>query len=247
MDQKVVKPRSRSLAFTLVETEPRGGKTKVVETSRAKMPEKEVLPEEKAPETEKVIPKPEPPTEKQRPTPTPALQKKTTPAPSKKIRLKQKKKTVVSPPKKPVKINSEPPQQKEKNIVSNETSAFAKGLTSEHKHVVQPKGGLAGKGNAAPSGPKVVMASPAYSENPDPVYPRVARKRGYEGVVLLKVLVGGDGRVEDLLVSKSSGYDVLDRSALKAVREWLFEPGNVDGKLVKMWVKVPVQFALKGR
>ena len=91
------------------------------------------------------------------------------------------------------------------------------------------------------------MASPAYAENPIPVYPRVARKRGYQGVVLLKVLVSREGRVEDLLVLTSSGYDLLDRSALKAVGKWRFEPGNIDGKLVTMWVKVPVKFELKGR
>ena len=102
-NQKVVKPRSRSLAFTLVATEPRVGKTKGVEASREKKPEKAVPPAEEAPETEKVIPKTEPlPREKQIPVPEPALQEKTIPAPSKKIPLKKKKKTVRLPSKKPV-------------------------------------------------------------------------------------------------------------------------------------------------
>ncbi len=242
-NQKVVKPRSRSLAFTLVATEPRVGKTKAVAVVREKKSEKTMPPEECAPKAEKVIPKPAPrPKEKQ------------IPAPSKKILLKKKKKTVrlpsknpVNPKKKSVNLNSKPPQPKQKDVASNETSTFNKGLTSEQHHDFQPKGGLAGLENAAPSASKVVMASPAYAENPIPGYPRVARKRGYQGIVLLKVLVSREGRVDDLLVLTSSGYDVLDRSAVKAVGKWRFEPGNIDGKRVTMWVKVPVKFELKGR
>ncbi|MCG6880189.1 MAG: energy transducer TonB, partial [Deltaproteobacteria bacterium] len=74
-----------------------------------------------------------------------------------------------------------------------------------------------------------------------------ARRRGYEGVLLLKVLVNGDGKVADLLVLKSSGYSMLDKSAVRAVRNWRFEPGTVDGKPAKMWVQVPVRFKLNQR
>ncbi|MCG2775049.1 MAG: TonB family protein, partial [Desulfobacterales bacterium] len=48
-------------------------------------------------------------------------------------------------------------------------------------------------------------ARPMYRTNPSPHYPRLARKRGYEGTVVLEVLVDSNGRVKDLQVFKSGG------------------------------------------
>ena len=81
-------------------------------------------------------------------------------------------------------------------------------------------------------------------KNPAPPYPVLARRRGYEGLVLLEVLVTREGRVAELRVKKSSGYKVLDRAAVKAVKNWLFEPGVKNGTTIDMWVEVPVRFRL---
>lgn len=88
-------------------------------------------------------------------------------------------------------------------------------------------------------------AIPLLKENPPPVYPKSARRRGYQGAVVLKVLVGANGSVEAVEVDRSCGYDILDRTALSAVRDWQFRPGIKDGKKISMWVKVPVRFELK--
>ena len=88
-------------------------------------------------------------------------------------------------------------------------------------------------------------AIPMLKQNPPPLYPKSARRRGYQGSVLLKVLVAENGRVEEVEIDKSCGYAILDRTALAAVKEWQFKPGIKDGKKVKMWVKVPVRFELK--
>ena len=94
---------------------------------------------------------------------------------------------------------------------------------------------------------KVVReARPAYKDNPRPPYPKRARRRGYEGTVLLEVLVDRSGRVKKLRVLTSSGHQVLDRAALKSVNGWLFEPGMVGDEKVDMWVRVPVRFELRG-
>ena len=92
---------------------------------------------------------------------------------------------------------------------------------------------------------KVIKARPAYRENPRPAYPRMARRRGYEGTVLLEVLVDSAGKVEDLRVLKSSGYKVLDRSAIKSAKNWLFEPGSIGDEKVEMWVRIPIRFELR--
>lgn len=88
-------------------------------------------------------------------------------------------------------------------------------------------------------------AVPAYKENPEPAYPKRARKRGIEGSVLLDVFVGREGTVKEIRLSESSGYSVLDRAATEAVKKWIFTPGMRGGEAVEMWVKVPIRFRLE--
>lgn len=91
----------------------------------------------------------------------------------------------------------------------------------------------------------IERAFPDYKVNPKPRYPTLARRKGYEGTILLRVFVletGGVGKVE---LEKSSGYEILDESALKAVKKWVFIPGKNDGKPVPSWVTVPIKFQLK--
>jgi TonB family protein len=88
------------------------------------------------------------------------------------------------------------------------------------------------------------LAFPDYKVNPKPRYPMLARRKGYEGTIILRVFVlesGGVGKVE---LEKSSGYEILDESALKAVKEWVFTPGKKDGEPVPSWVTVPIKFQL---
>lgn len=88
-------------------------------------------------------------------------------------------------------------------------------------------------------------AIPVYRKNPSPKYPGIARRRGYEGTVVMEVLVNREGKVEDLRIFQSSGHPVLDRAAMKSVKDWLFESGRRGDKEVEMWVKIPVRFKLK--
>ncbi|MBU0990365.1 MAG: energy transducer TonB [Proteobacteria bacterium] len=98
---------------------------------------------------------------------------------------------------------------------------------------------------SVPAVREIQRARPAYRKNPRPEYPRIARIRGYQGTVLLEVLVNSGGKVDDLRVLESSGHTVLDRAAVKSVKRWLFEPGSIGQEKVEMWVRVPVRFELK--
>jgi TonB family protein len=89
------------------------------------------------------------------------------------------------------------------------------------------------------------LAIPRQERNPKPPYPEVARRRGYEGTVRLKVEVLASGEVERIWVKQSSGYEVLDRSALKTVQNWRFIPAQFGGIPVKSTVIIPVTFQLK--
>ena len=109
-------------------------------------------------------------------------------------------------------------------------------------------GTLGGTSAGAPYGtPETATAPhliPAYRQNSPPRYPAAARQRGYEGLVLVSAEIRPDGRVGNLSLKKSSGYPILDDSAMDAVRKWLFRPGQRMGVAVSMWVDVPVRFAL---
>ncbi|AGA34383.1 Ferric siderophore transport system, periplasmic binding protein TonB [Thioalkalivibrio nitratireducens DSM 14787] len=84
----------------------------------------------------------------------------------------------------------------------------------------------------------------AYLNNPEPVYPAAARSRGMEGLVLLEVEVGADGRVLSVTVHSGSGFRVLDAAAQDAVRRWHFEPARREGRPVVATVEVPIRFRL---
>ena len=86
---------------------------------------------------------------------------------------------------------------------------------------------------------------PSYAENPKPLYPQEARERGYEGEVVLKVEVLISGRVGQIEIKKSSGYELLDRSALTTVKQWRFIPAKKDETPIPLWVNIPVKFQLQ--
>ncbi len=84
----------------------------------------------------------------------------------------------------------------------------------------------------------------AYLNNPPPEYPRLSRRAGEEGRVLLKVLVSVEGRPESVEISKGSGFERLDAAALNAVKQWRFEPARKGGKALSAFVIVPLTFTL---
>ncbi|MBI3999500.1 MAG: energy transducer TonB [Candidatus Omnitrophica bacterium] len=90
----------------------------------------------------------------------------------------------------------------------------------------------------------VTQTKPAYLKNPAPVYPNYAREQGWEGVTILKVLVNEQGRVDQIEIHKSSGYKILDESALKTIRTWQFLPARVGNLSFSSWIKIPVRFIL---
>jgi protein TonB len=90
-----------------------------------------------------------------------------------------------------------------------------------------------------------VKARPLYLDNPPPEYPALARRRHWQGTVLLEVMVSREGKVLQVRVSESSGREVLDEAALRAVSGWRFEPGSRGSRRVDMQVLVPVRFSIE--
>ncbi len=96
-----------------------------------------------------------------------------------------------------------------------------------------------------PSEKGILFAQPRYAENPKPHYPKEAKRKGYQGEVLLRVEVLSNGTVGEIEIKRSSGYEILDRSALAAVKEWKFIPAKRGETTIPVWVSIPIAFQLR--
>lgn len=79
----------------------------------------------------------------------------------------------------------------------------------------------------------------------EPDYPVSEIRQGHEGTVLLALQILPNGRVGEVRIERSSGYEKLDASAAREARKWRMKPGTSDGKMTAMWKKVPIKFQLK--
>lgn len=87
------------------------------------------------------------------------------------------------------------------------------------------------------------VSAPVAVYDPDPDYSEEARKAKYQGVVVLAVVVGPDGRAHDPKVQRSLGMG-LDEKAIEKIKEWKFEPAKKDGVPVAVIVNIEVSFHL---
>ena len=107
----------------------------------------------------------------------------------------------------------------------------------------------AATGSARPTPPAaaavVLPSSDAdYLHNPPPAYPRMSRRMGEQGTVLVRVFISVDGRAEKAEIRTSSGYPRLDEAALETVQRWRYVPGQRAGQPEAMWFNVPIRFVL---
>lgn len=102
----------------------------------------------------------------------------------------------------------------------------------------------AGETLPSPDAPVYVEQLPAVVKAVKPIYPGIAKDAGVEGLVMVKVLVGKDGRVLDVLLVDKFQVPMLNESALAAARQWVFTPGLDNGRPVSCWTVIPFRFRL---
>ena len=82
------------------------------------------------------------------------------------------------------------------------------------------------------------------AKNPHPTYPLIARKKGWEGRVLIQAEIDREGNVSKIKVLESSGFEVLDNASLETLKKWKFTPAKIGNKFVYDTVKIPVKFLI---
>jgi len=116
-------------------------------------------------------------------------------------------------------------------------------LTAAALSVVLAGTTLAQKGEVYQIGNGVT--SPKLTKEVKPNYTDGAKQRRVEGLVELSAVVLANGTVGDEVKVTQSLDEELDREAVKAVRQWKFEPGTKDGKPVPVQVNIELTFKLK--
>ena len=105
-----------------------------------------------------------------------------------------------------------------------------------------------GSTRPAPTTPAAAVVLPSsdadYLHNPPPAYPRMSRRMGEQGTVVLRVFISAEGHAEKAEIRTSSGHPRLDEAALDTVKRWRYVPGQRAGQAEAMWFNVPVRFVL---
>jgi protein TonB len=92
-----------------------------------------------------------------------------------------------------------------------------------------------------------VVGEAATDYAPAPVYSARAIDLKLEGTVTLLAEVSADGHVESCEIETSSGHDLLDKAARKALRKWRFKPRRTNGVAHPFTARVPIDFHLTPR
>ena len=87
------------------------------------------------------------------------------------------------------------------------------------------------------------VSVPEVIYNPEATFSEEARKSKTQGIVLLAIVVGKDGKPYDIRVRQSLGMG-LDEKAIEAVNRWRFRPAMLNGQPVATQIAVEVNFRL---
>lgn len=92
----------------------------------------------------------------------------------------------------------------------------------------------------------VDVAAPSLFKAPRPklIYPKRAKRRGFQGQVFVLIELNAKGAIDKLSLSKSSGYKLLDKAALNNVSQWQFNPVLQHGIAIRARFEVPIGFFL---
>jgi protein TonB len=99
---------------------------------------------------------------------------------------------------------------------------------------------------APPPAPRQIPASAVQYLEPLPLeYPRLSKRLGETGRVMVRVFIDEGGRAREPQVSRTSGHARLDEAAVAAVGKARFKPYTENGQAVAGWALIPIDFELE--
>jgi TonB family protein len=105
-----------------------------------------------------------------------------------------------------------------------------------------------GSSSASKAPKQITVSAKAMSGNlltkAVPVYPPAAKQAKIQGTVVLSVVIGDDGNVQNIQVV--SGPDELQQSSIDAVRQWRYKPYLLNGNPVEVKTTVNIIYSLQG-
>lgn len=204
-----------------------------------------------APAAEGVTPLPEqPPAVVEKPT----LQTQPKPKEPERLKIVKKKKRREEPkPVQPEPPTPPPPKvvpEPEPVVAAAQAGVAAGATTATDNGVIGgvtggQTGGVIGGQGVGPLPVAQVANPPLLLSRVMPEYPRQARLRGVEGLVLLEAILDLEGHIEDEITVLQS-IPLLDDAAIQALRRWRFRPArDHKNQPVRVILEVPVRFVLK--
>jgi protein TonB len=88
-------------------------------------------------------------------------------------------------------------------------------------------------------------APPTPVKEVKPDYPDLAKKAQVEGVVLVQVVIGIDGKVERAEVIQAKPEGFFEEAAIAAAKKWEFTPAKQRDKPVRVRFQIPMKFELR--
>ena len=94
------------------------------------------------------------------------------------------------------------------------------------------------------AGPGVIPPVVIYQEQPK--YPPVAERLRTNGLVEAEALIGVDGLVEEIRITKIEGGNVgFENATEEAINKWRYKPATKNGVRVRTWILIRVPFELR--
>jgi len=75
-------------------------------------------------------------------------------------------------------------------------------------------------------------------------YPDLAKQKGFEGSVNMKIFINQNGDVKTVKIEKSSSSYILDHAAVRYAKDMKFQPAKLDDQAISVWSKWKIVFRL---
>lgn len=131
--------------------------------------------------------------------------------------------------------------------VTGDPSPLLSGIIQAANTKAPPANPAPGPVRREPEGPRRVVSTSQLEQGMlidrvQPVYPPLAIHMRIQGTVVLRTIVGTDGRIKELAVV--TGHPILVQAAVNAVRQWRYRPTVLNGEAVEVVAPVEVHFRL---